>query len=147
MAPQLRSSSFGASEVSQRQKLFFCSILAGLLFLISASMKISQQICFFPAFSDYILYPDVPIALRMSGHLLLGVVRIYSQQVDYLFKDCNSILTRLNKLFTYEDINLPENAIQAPFESITLSMPNSFELDAMELDLNDNEGYVCFEHP
>jgi cohesin complex subunit SCC1 len=28
---------------------------------------------------DSIVHPAVPLALRVSGHLLLGVVRIYSQ--------------------------------------------------------------------
>lgn len=79
------------------------------------------------------MYSEVPIALRMSGHLLLGVVRIYSKKVEYLFKDCNFILTGLSKLFTSSvDLNLPENARQAPVHSVTL--PQTFELDALDLD-------------
>ena len=31
--------------------------------------------------ADTILNPEVPIALRLSGHLLLGVVRIYNRKV------------------------------------------------------------------
>ena len=38
---------------------------------------------------------DVPIALRTSGHLLLGVVKIYSRQVKYVLADCNETLTRI----------------------------------------------------
>nr|ABR18449.1 unknown [Picea sitchensis] len=38
---------------------------------------------------DSILFPEVPIALRLSSHLLLGVVRIYSRKVNYLFNDCS----------------------------------------------------------
>jgi hypothetical protein len=34
-----------------------------------------------------ILNPNVPLALRMSGHLLVGVVKIYGRKVEYLFKD------------------------------------------------------------
>jgi cohesin complex subunit SCC1 len=38
---------------------------------------------------DSIVNPSVPLALRVSGHLLLGVVRIYSRKVclyyDILF--------------------------------------------------------------
>ena len=30
---------------------------------------------------DNIVNPSVPLALRVSGHLLLGVVRIYSRKV------------------------------------------------------------------
>lgn len=38
------------------------------------------------------------MALRLSGHLLLGVVRIYYRQVEYLYTDCNDALGRLKKL-------------------------------------------------
>ena len=37
----------------------------------------------------------VPMALRMSGHLLLGVARIYSKQVDYLLTECNDVLIKI----------------------------------------------------
>ena len=32
-----------------------------------------------------IVSPQQPLALRVSGHLLLGLVRIYSRKVSYLF--------------------------------------------------------------
>lgn len=78
------------------------------------------------------MFPEVPIALRMSGHLLLGVVRIYSKKVDYLYHDCNIILIGLSKVFPSTQVNLPEDARQAPVQAITL--PKTFDLDAMELD-------------
>ncbi|XP_010032394.2 sister chromatid cohesion 1 protein 3 [Eucalyptus grandis] len=87
---------------------------------------------------EYIMFPEVPIALRMSGHLLLGVVRIYSKKVDYLFHECNIILTGLSKVFAPVELNLPEDTRQAPVQSITL--PNTFELDAMDLDDTYEEG-------
>ncbi|XP_030476309.1 sister chromatid cohesion 1 protein 3 [Syzygium oleosum] len=87
---------------------------------------------------DYIMFPEVPIALRMSGHLLLGVVRIYSKKVDYLFHECNIILTGLSKVFAPVELNLPEDTRQAPVQSITL--PNTFELDAMDLDDTYEDG-------
>lgn len=31
------------------------------------------------------------MALRVSGHLLLGVVRIYSRKVKYLMEDCQRV--------------------------------------------------------
>lgn len=79
--------------------------------------------------------PEVPIALRMSGHLLLGVVRIYSKKVDYLFQDCNAALTGLNKAFRSIQLTLPEDASKAPFQSITL--PQTFDLDALIMDSVD----------
>eukprot|EP00501_MAST-03F_sp_TOSAG23-6_P000632 GSMAST32.ASY1.ANO1.655.1 assembled CDS len=36
---------------------------------------------------DSIVSPVVPLALRVSGHLLLGVVRIYMRKVQYLASD------------------------------------------------------------
>ncbi|OMO69797.1 hypothetical protein CCACVL1_19259 [Corchorus capsularis] len=85
-----------------------------------------------PSTVDRIMCPEVPIALRMSGHLLLGVVRIYSKKVDYLFHDCNIVLVGLKKVFAPIQVNLPEDARQAPTQAITL--PDTFDLDAMELD-------------
>ncbi|KAK4253664.1 hypothetical protein QN277_010310 [Acacia crassicarpa] len=84
-----------------------------------------------------IMEPEVPIALRMSGHLLLGVVRIYSKKVDYLVQDCNAVLSGLNKAFAYIQLTLPEDARKAPFHSITL--PETFDLDALTLDGVDDE--------
>jgi cohesin complex subunit SCC1 len=83
--------------------------------------------------SEHILDPGVPIALRMSAHLLLGVVRIYSKKVDYLLSDCNAVRTVLYKVFPSVPNNtLPEDARQAPVHSIT--MPATFDLDMLDVD-------------
>ena len=36
-----------------------------------------------------------PMALRLSGQLLLGVVRIYSRKARYLLEDCNEALMKI----------------------------------------------------
>ena len=36
-----------------------------------------------------------PIALRLSGQLLLGVVRIYSRKARYLLDDCNEAILKI----------------------------------------------------
>lgn len=87
--------------------------------------------------------PEVPIALRMSGHLLLGVVRIYSKQVDYFYEDCNEIRITINRVFTTVSVNLPSDATQAPFHSVTL--PEKFDLDTMELGDYNMDWYVIGE--
>ncbi|GMI58780.1 hypothetical protein ScalyP_jg11495, partial [Parmales sp. scaly parma] len=46
-----------------------------------------------------ILSPTVPLALRVSGHLLLGLVRIYSRKVKYLMSDCNEALVKIKMAF------------------------------------------------
>lgn len=46
------------------------------------------------------------MALRLSGQLLLGVVRIYSRKAKYLLDDCNEALLKIkmvsvNPIFFY----------------------------------------------
>ncbi|XP_021738467.1 sister chromatid cohesion 1 protein 3-like isoform X1 [Chenopodium quinoa] len=84
-----------------------------------------------PSTVERIIYPEVPIALRMSGHLLLGVVRIYSKKVEYLHHDCNVLCVSLRNAFRHVDVNLPENANQAQFNAVTL--PETYALDAIDL--------------
>ncbi len=48
---------------------------------------------------DNIVNPAVPLALRVSGHLLLGVVRIYSRKVKYLLKDCDEAMLKIKMAF------------------------------------------------
>ncbi|XP_043691696.1 sister chromatid cohesion 1 protein 3-like [Telopea speciosissima] len=79
-----------------------------------------------------IMYQEVPIALRLSAHLLLGVVRIYSKKVDYFRCDSNEIRIRIYNAFGSAVVNLPEDATHAPFHSVTL--PETFELVSWYLD-------------
>ena len=44
---------------------------------------------------DNILNPAQPLALRVSGHLMLGVVRIYSRKVKYLMSDCTEAMWKI----------------------------------------------------
>mmetsp|Transcript_16396 Transcript_16396/g.37601 ORF Transcript_16396/g.37601 Transcript_16396/m.37601 type:complete len:759 (+) Transcript_16396:217-2493(+) len=46
-----------------------------------------------------IMNPSVPLALRLSGHLLLGVVRIYSRKVKYVLNDCTEAMLKLQMAF------------------------------------------------
>ena len=48
---------------------------------------------------DSIVNPTVPLALRVSGHLLLGVVRIYSRKVKYLMTDCHEAMVKIKMAF------------------------------------------------
>ncbi|CAN6898869.1 unnamed protein product [Brassica oleracea] len=91
-----------------------------------------------PKTVDLIMFPEAPLALRLSGHLLLGVVRIYSKQVDYLFRDCALFTTWLSKSFVSTQVDLPEDARQAPVESVTL--PQALNLDDFQLDDDTHEG-------
>lgn len=42
-----------------------------------------------------------PMALRLSGQLLLGVVRIYGRKAKYLLDDCNEALIKLRMVRSY----------------------------------------------
>ncbi|XP_050911961.1 sister chromatid cohesion 1 protein 4 isoform X29 [Lathyrus oleraceus] len=84
---------------------------------------------------DSILFPEVPIALRLSSHLLLGVVRIYSRKVNYLFDDCSEALLKVKQAFRSTAVDLPPEESTAPYHSITL--PETFDLDDFELPDND----------
>ena len=47
---------------------------------------------------EVITRPDdfgAPMALRLSGQLLLGVVRIYSRKTRYLLDDCNEMYMKI----------------------------------------------------
>jgi len=48
---------------------------------------------------ESIVHPAVPLALRVSGHLLLGVVRIYSRQVKYVLTDCHEAMVKIKMAF------------------------------------------------
>ena len=49
---------------------------------------------------DDICNPSVPLALRVSGHLLSGVVRIYSRKVKYVLNDCTEAMLKLQMAST-----------------------------------------------
>lgn len=85
---------------------------------------------------DSILFPEMPIALRLSSHLLLGVVRIYSRKVNYLFDDCSEALLKVKQAFRSTAVDLPPEESTAPYHSITL--PETFDLDDFELPDNEN---------
>lgn len=69
---------------------------------------------------DGILQPKVKMALRTSGHLLLGVVRIYSRKAKYLLADCNEAFVKIKMAFRPGMVDLPEEHREAAVNAITL---------------------------
>ncbi|OKL55712.1 hypothetical protein UA08_09074 [Talaromyces atroroseus] len=58
---------------------------------------------------------QAPMALRLSGQLLLGVVRIYSRKARYLLDDCNEALMKIKMAFRLTNNNdLPANVTLPP---------------------------------
>ena len=57
---------------------------------------------------------------------MLGVVRVYSRKVNYLFQDCSEALVKIKQAFTRDkDVDLPEGAETAPLNTITL--PDNYD--------------------
>ncbi|OQV25104.1 putative Double-strand-break repair protein rad21-like protein [Hypsibius exemplaris] len=93
-----------------------------------------------------ILNPKVKLALRTSGHLLLGVVRIYSRKAKYLLQDCNDALGRIKLAFRPISIDLPAESRVANKTAITLPaagkemVPREYNMTEIDFDL-DMEDY------
>ncbi|KAK4251208.1 Rec8 like protein-domain-containing protein [Corynascus novoguineensis] len=97
---------------------------------------------------DAIIAPnDAPLALRLSGQLLLGVVRIYSRKARYLLDDCNEALIKIKMAFrstgnhdiptnlhatTKESLMLPDTI--TPYDNLDLLPPPSSEFLASQLE-------------
>ncbi|KAH0565779.1 hypothetical protein GP486_000824 [Trichoglossum hirsutum] len=74
---------------------------------------------------------QAPMALRLSGQLLLGVVRIYSRKARYLLDDCNEALMKIKMAFRPGNVDLPSNQMHAP-NPATLTLPDVLtELDLL----------------
>lgn len=67
------------------------------------------------------------------AYLLLGISRIYSKKVEYLYIDCNKVLTEINEFVVSTKNSKREKAKQTPCYAITL--PKRFELDAFDLGI------------
>ncbi|KAL2296983.1 hypothetical protein Nmel_015035 [Mimus melanotis] len=89
-----------------------------------------------------ILSPKFAIALRTSGHLLLGVVRIYHRKAKYLLADCSEALTKMKTAFHPGLLDLPVENFEAAYQSITL--PEEFH--DFEAPLPDVKAIDVAEH-
>ncbi|WEW57977.1 sister chromatid cohesion protein 1 [Emydomyces testavorans] len=63
---------------------------------------------------------QAPMALRLSGQLLLGVVRIYSRKTRYLLDDCNEALMKIKMAFRLTNNNDLPATVPLPPGGITL---------------------------
>ncbi|KAM4736737.1 double-strand-break repair protein rad21-like protein 1 [Anableps anableps] len=67
-----------------------------------------------------ILSSKIKIGLRTSGHLLLGVVRIYSRKTKYLLADCSDALIKIKMAFRPGQTDMPVEGLEATVKAITL---------------------------
>jgi len=78
---------------------------------------------------DIIGSGQAPMALRMSGQLLLGVVRIYSRKARYLLDDCSEALVKIKMAFRPGNVDLPSHQSHTANPN-TLILPDTItELD------------------
>jgi hypothetical protein len=63
---------------------------------------------------DIIGQGQAPMALRLSGQLLLGVVRIYSRKARYLLDDCSEALSKIKHVR-----NIPLAIAKTPPNTLT----------------------------
>ncbi|KAJ1854054.1 sister chromatid cohesion protein 1 [Coemansia sp. RSA 1822] len=61
-----------------------------------------------------------PLALRLSGQLLLGVARIYARKARYLLEDCSEALVRIKLAFRPGAADITSDAVVATHNAITL---------------------------
>lgn len=85
---------------------------------------------------DAIVGQEVEVmALRLSGQLLLGVVRIYSRKAKYLLDDCNEALLKIKMAFRPGVVDMTEDQLAVNRNAITLQT-NTLDLDALLPDVN-----------
>ncbi|KAH8107984.1 Rec8 like protein-domain-containing protein [Cristinia sonorae] len=85
---------------------------------------------------DAIMGQEIEVmALRLSGQLLLGVVRIYSRKAKYLLDDCNEALLKIKMAFKPGVVDMTEDQLAVNQNAITLQV-NNLDLDALLPDIN-----------
>ncbi|KAK1270030.1 Sister chromatid cohesion 1 protein 1 [Acorus gramineus] len=82
---------------------------------------------------EEILNPSVPMALRLSGILMGGVVIVYERKVKLLYDDVSRLLVEINEAWKVKPTStdptvLPRGKTQAKFEAVTL--PYNDDTDA-----------------
>jgi len=83
----------------------------------------------------------VPMALRVSGHLLLGVVRIFSRKVTYLLTDCSEALVKIKDAFRAPGgVELAPGAGTKSYDEVT----RHDQLDEMDLDADLTDQQMLF---
>jgi len=73
------------------------------------------------------------MGLRLSGQLMLGVVRIYGRKVQYLMDDCKETRERISMAFRPGMVDLPEDQIRATRNAITFTDIGGPTIDAVDI--------------
>ncbi|KAL3629106.1 hypothetical protein CASFOL_026328 [Castilleja foliolosa] len=92
---------------------------------------------------DKILDDEVNVVThRILAFLLLGVVRIYSKKVEYLFQDSQEVLNKLNGLKTAKSKRAGSGVGVSTTHYYSITLPKRFELDTFDLELLEDHDLV-----
>ncbi|KAK4385307.1 Sister chromatid cohesion 1 protein 1 [Sesamum angolense] len=102
---------------------------------------------------EQILNPSVPMALRLSGILMGGVVIVYERKVKLLYDDVTRLLVEINEAWKVKSApsdltRLPKGKSQAKYEAITLPPNHDKDLGEIEqpLPYSDATTIMDFQH-
>lgn len=91
-----------------------------------------------------ILESDTPLALRLTGQLLLGLVRIYQRKVKYLQEDCSDALSKMKMIFRPGVVDLPVDATVAASNQITFTDNlEGLDYEIPEIPLDDLDMFIA----
>lgn len=95
-------------------------------------------VIFRAVFADQLKKPATPLSLRTSGHLLLGLSRIFAKKVQYLYSDSHETFHRLNTSLKPGQVDLAEeqagaaaNINMAPVGGNDFDLPELGEIDVL----------------
>ncbi|KAF7315386.1 RAD21 protein [Mycena indigotica] len=86
------------------------------------------------------------MALRLSGQLLLGVVRIYSRKARYLLDDCNEALLKIKMAFRPGAVDMTEDQLAVNKNAITLQ-EGALDIDLLLPDINWDREFNFEDRP
>jgi hypothetical protein len=83
----------------------------------------------------------IPVSLRLSGHLLLGLVKIYQRKTQYLYSDCSDAMLKIKMAFRPGVVDLPAESAGAGAGAVAVSefemMHDADDFDAIEPQLDE----------
>eukprot|EP01094_Clydonella_sp_ATCC50884_P013770 TRINITY_DN2405_c0_g1_i1.p1 TRINITY_DN2405_c0_g1~~TRINITY_DN2405_c0_g1_i1.p1 ORF type:complete len:516 (-),score=175.87 TRINITY_DN2405_c0_g1_i1:279-1754(-) len=97
---------------------------------------------------EAIVGPELPMALRLLGHLLLGVARLYAMKAKYLYSDCNDALTKIKLAFKPGgglEVTAARSGAEASLSAITAPKVTTLEWEDVSAEMGDLLGQFVAE--